>query len=333
MKQVLCSLAVSVGLAVGGSAQAQDGGSQAAAINAVVTIGMIGDVAQNVGGDCVDVTAIMGPGVDPHLYQASARDVRTFRDADVIFYSGYSLEGQLGNVLARFANMKPTVAVSPSSIQPSELITVQDIYGIDPHLWMDASLWAKIAPVIAETLSELRPDCADAIEANTEAYVAQLQALHAWVKDSVQTIPEGQRILVTAHDAFNYYGRAYGIEVAGVQGISTESEAGVADIREMAKIVAERKVPAVFVESTINPRTVQAVIDAARQQDHEVAIGGQLYSDAMGEVGSAGGTYIGMIYENTKNIVTALGGTLPAFPDALKSWAEEWDIAEAMPAR
>lgn len=333
MKQVLRSLAVSVGLAVGAAAQAQDSGNRSAVINAVVTIGMIGDVAQNVGGECVDVTAIMGPGVDPHLYQASARDVQTFQAADVIFYSGYSLEGQLGEVLGRFAKMKPTVAVSPSSIQPSELITVQDIYGIDPHLWMDASLWAKITPVIAETLSELRPDCADAIDANTEAYAAQLQALHAWVKESIQSIPQGQRILVTAHDAFNYYGRSYGIEVAGVQGISTESEAGVADIREMAKIVAERKVPAVFVESTINPRTVQAVIDAARQQGHEVAIGGQLYSDAMGEVGIAGGTYIGMIYENTKNIVTALGGRLSAFPEALKSWAEEWDIAEAIPAR
>jgi manganese/zinc/iron transport system substrate-binding protein len=333
MKRRLISLGVCIPLALGiGSA-----GAQEEPIKAVVTIGMIGDVVRNVGGACVDVTAIMGAGVDPHLYKASARDVQTFQDADVIFYSGYSLEGQLGEVLKRFSETKPTVAVSPSSIEPADLISVQDVYGIDPHLWMDAGLWARIAPTIAATLGELRPDCADEIDARAERYAEQLAALHQWVKESVASIPEEQRVLVTAHDAFGYYGRAYGIEVAGIQGISTEAEASVADIRETAATVAELGVPAVFVESTINPRTIQAVIDAARQRGHEVEIGGQLYSDAMGEAGSVGGTYIGMIYENTKSIVEALGGTLPAFPDALRSWADEWDVAQtqtgAEPAR
>ena len=333
MKHLLYSIAVSAAMAFAGPGMGLAQGDQERPIDAVVTIGMIGDVVGSVGGDCVDVTAIMGPGVDPHLYQASARDVNTFQSAEVIFYSGYSLEGQLGEVLGRFSQMKPTIAVSPSSIDPGQLITVQDVYGIDPHLWMDAGLWANIAPAIGDALAELRPDCAEAINANVEAYSEQLHALHAWVKESVATIPEEQRILVTAHDAFNYYGRAYGIEVAGIQGISTESEAGVADIREMAKVVAEREVPAVFIESTINPRTIQAVIDAAQQQGHEVVIGGELYSDAMGEAGSVGGTYIGMIYENTKSIVTALSGELQPFPDALESWAEEWDIADAAPAQ
>jgi manganese/zinc/iron transport system substrate-binding protein len=333
MKRRLISLGVCIPLALGiGSA-----GAQEEPIKAVVTIGMIGDVVRNVGGACVDVTAIMGAGVDPHLYKASARDVQTFQDADVIFYSGYSLEGQLGEVLKRFSEIKPTVAVSPSSIEPADLISVQDVYGIDPHLWMDAGLWARIAPAIAATLGELRPDCADEIDARAERYAEQLAALDQWVKESVASIPEQQRVLVTAHDAFGYYGRAYGIEVAGIQGISTEAEASVADIRETAATVAELGVPAVFVESTINPRTIQAVIDAARQRGHEVEIGGQLYSDAMGEAGSVGGTYIGMIYENTKSIVEALGGTLPAFPDALRSWADEWDVAQtqtgAEPAR
>jgi manganese/zinc/iron transport system substrate-binding protein len=320
----LISLGACISFALGiGGAGAQEG-----PVKAVVTIGMIGDVVGNVGGPCVDVTAIMGAGVDPHLYKASARDVQTFQDADVIFYSGYSLEGQLGEVLKRFSETKPTVAVSPSSIEPADLITVQDVYGIDPHLWMDAGLWARIAPTIAATLGELRPDCADEIDARAERYAEQLAALDQWVKESVASIPEQQRVLVTAHDAFGYYGRAYGIEVAGIQGISTEAEASVADIREMAATVAELGVPAVFVESTINPRTIQAVIDAARQRGHEVEIGGQLYSDAMGEAGSVGGTYIGMIYENTKSIVEALGGRLPAFPDALRSWADEWDVAQ-----
>lgn len=322
MKRLLTTAAAAGWLAFGYvPAAAQEG-----PLNAVVTIGMIGDVVGNVGGDCVDVVAIMGPGIDPHLYEASAADVRTLQNADVIFYSGYSLEGQLGDVLARFGEQKPTVAVSPSSIDPGQLITVQDIYGIDPHLWMDVSLWSRIAPTIAETVSGLRPDCAETVAANAANYVDQLNALHGWVGDAVATIPEEQRSLVTAHDAFAYYGRAYGIEVTGIQGISTESEASVADIRATAELVAKSRVPAVFVESTINPRTIQAVVDAAREKGNAVEIGGELYSDAMGEAGTAGGTYIGMIFENTVNIVRALGGELPPLPVALSGWAEEWNV-------
>ncbi|KFB09279.1 metal ABC transporter solute-binding protein, Zn/Mn family [Nitratireductor basaltis] len=296
-------------------------------VNVLVTIGMIGDVVENVGGDCVEVTAMMGPGVDPHLYEPSSRDVRSLRSADVIFFSGYSLEGQLGDVLARFGEQKPTIAVAPSSIDTGDLITVQDVYGIDPHLWMDASLWSRIAPTIAGTLADAQPECADDFKTNAQNYVEQLTALHDWVKKAIASIPEGQRSLVTAHDAFAYFGRAYGIEVLGIQGISTESEASVADIRATAKQVAAKGVPAIFVESTINPRTIQSVIDAAREQGHQVEIGGELYSDAMGETGTAGGTYIGMIFENTRNITTALGGQLPEIPDVLSGWAEQWNIA------
>ncbi len=298
-------------------------------VNAVVTIGMIGDVVENVGGECVDVTALMGAGVDPHLFEASAQDVQTMQNAAVIFYSGYSLEGQLGDVLGRFAEVTPTVAVSPASIETGDLITVQDIYGIDPHLWMDASLWAQIALTIADTLAELRPDCAEQMQANAASYTEQLTALHEWVQESIASIPEQQRVLVTAHDAFNYYGRAYGIDVAGIQGISTEAEAGVADIRETVDLVVERQVPALFVESTINPRTIQSVQQAAAEQGQQVEIGGELYSDAMGENGTAGGTYIGMIYENTVNITQALGGSVPPLPEALTGWAEQWDIETA----
>ncbi|MCD7058777.1 metal ABC transporter solute-binding protein, Zn/Mn family [Pelagibacterium xiamenense] len=302
--------------------------AQDAPLNVVSTIGMIADVASNVGGECVDSIALMGPGVDPHLYQATARDVQTFQDAELILYSGYSLEGQLGDVLERFSERTPTVAISPASIPPADLISVEDIYGIDPHLWMDVSLWAKIAPTIAGQIAELRPDCADTVAANTDAYVSQLEALDGWVEESIVSIPEEQRILVTAHDAFNYYGRAYGIEVAGIQGISTESEAGIADIREMAETVSARNVPAVFIESTINPRTIQAVIDAAAEAGHRIEIGGELYSDAMGEAGTAGGTYVGMIYENTLHITEALGGTPAPLPEALAAWAREWGVAE-----
>ncbi|WP_069384193.1 metal ABC transporter solute-binding protein, Zn/Mn family [Halomonas caseinilytica] len=302
---------------------------QSTPLKAVATTGMVGDVVAQVGGECVDVTTLMGPGVDPHLYQASARDVSTFQQAEMIFYSGYSLEGQLGDVLERFSEIKPTVAVAPSSIDTGSLITVQDVYGIDPHLWMDVALWSQIVPTVAESLSEARPDCQSQIHNNASRYTEQLEALHQWVKESIASIPEQQRILVTAHDAFNYFGRAYGIEVAGIQGISTETETGVADIREMAQVVVDRDVPSVFIESTINPRTVQAVIEAAREKGQEVSIGGQLYSDAMGEAGTADGTYIGMLYRNTRHIVEALGGETPVLPEALDAWAAHWDIASS----
>lgn len=297
-----------------------------APLNVVTTIGMIADVAQEVGGECVKVTALMGPGVDPHLYQASAGDVATLRAADQILYSGYTLEGQLGSVLENFAKRTPTLAVAPASIDTTSLITAQGVYGIDPHLWMDVSLWAQTLPTLSDTFSEARPACAATIEANTQRYQAQLQALHGWVIASIATIPEEQRILVTAHDAFNYYGRAYGIDVEGIQGISTETETGIADIRSMTSSVVERQVPAVFIESTINPRTIQAVIDAARQQGHEVAIGGELYSDAMGDDGTLDGTYMGMIYRNTEHIVEALGGSLAPFPSELDGWASKWQL-------
>ncbi|MGR3198883.1 MAG: metal ABC transporter solute-binding protein, Zn/Mn family [Paracoccus sp. (in: a-proteobacteria)] len=309
-----------------GAAQAQD-----RPLDVVATIGMIGDIAAQVGGDCIEVTTIMGPGVDPHLYGASASDVRSFQSADIIFYSGYSLEGQLGEVLAKFAERKPTVALAASSIAESDLIRTDGAYGIDPHLWMDTGLWSRIVPTIAETLSKARSECAEGFGVNAERYVAQLTALDAWVGDAIATIPSGQRTLVTAHDAFAYYGRAYGITVAGIQGISTEAEASVADIRASADLVAAAGVPAIFIESTINPRTIQAVIDAVQQQGHDVRIGGQLYSDAMGADGTPGGTYIGMIHENTRTIVEALGGTPPPLPDALADWAEEWNLSKAAP--
>ncbi len=293
---------------------------------ALATIGMIADVASNVAGTCVTVDQLMGSGVDPHLYRASASDVQAFQNAGAIFYSGYSLEGQLGEVLEKLSENKPTVAVSPAAISPADLITTQDVYGIDPHLWMDVSLWAEIAPVIADTLAEIAPHCAGDLKDRAEAYQTELSALHDWIGDSVSTIPQEQRILVTAHDAFAYYGRAYGIEVAGIQGISTESEAGVADIRDMVDVVVERQVPAVFIESTINPRTVQAVIDAAAADGQDVVIGGELFSDAMGAPDTAAGTYIGMLFENTMTLVQALGGEPAPMPAELQSWAEEWNV-------
>ncbi len=294
---------------------------------AVATIGMLADVAENVAGDCVAVETMMGPGTDPHLYKASAGDVRLLFGADVILYAGNNLEGQLGQVLGKLAERRPTSAVAEAAVPAERLLAFAGAHYPDPHVWMDVSQWALTAPVIAAVLGELAPDCAGAMQARAEAYAAELMALDEWVRASVATIPAEQRILVTAHDAFAYYGRAYGIEVAGIQGISTESEAGIADIRHIVDIVVARRVPAVFIESTINPRTIQAVIDAAAGRGHAVALGPQLYSDAMGETGTAAGTYIGMIHANTHAIVTALGGRPVPLPGELVAWAERWQVA------
>ena len=316
-------LAVAVLAAALGAVRAD---ARAADAMAVATVGMIGDVARNVAGDCVAIETLMGPGVDPHLYQASAGDVRLFQRADAVLYAGYSLEGQLGEVLDRLGESKPAVAVAPASIDPGDLITVQDIYGIDPHLWMDVALWSRIAPTIADTLAEVVPDCAEAMRANAEDYRRQLAALDDWIVASVASIPADQRVLVTAHDAFAYYGRAYGIDVRGIQGISTEAEAGIKDIRDVVDLVVELAVPAVFVETTINPRTIQAVVDAAADRGHEVRVGGELFSDAMGAPGTAEGTYIGMLRANTLRIVTGLGGEPAPWPAELRPWAERFGV-------
>lgn len=295
-------------------------------LNVVATVGMIGDIAQTIGGDCVAVETMMGPGIDPHLYQATARDVQTLNHAELILYSGYSLEGQLGEVFARYGERVPTLAVAEDGIDQADTIAVDGGEAVDPHIWMDVALWARIVPVVAEGIGALAPDCAAAIAANASGYESELAALDEWVTQTIASIPAQQRILVTAHDAFAYYGRAYGIEVAGIQGISTQSEAAIADIRQTANLIVEREVPAIFVESTINPRTIQAVIETARQSGQPVEIGGELYSDAMGDADTADGTYIGMIYSNTKAIAEALGGTPAPLPQPLVNWANQWSI-------
>ena len=324
LKMTVIALAALPGLAVAGLAMP---GLAIAEPKAVATVGMLADVAARVAGDCVAVETMMGPGTDPHLYKASAGDVRLLFSADAILYAGNNLEGQLGEVLGKLAERRPIKAVAEAAVPADRLLAFAGAHYPDPHVWMDVSQWALTAPVIVEVLGGLAPDCAGAMQARATAYAAELAALHEWVRASVATIPEQQRILVTAHDAFAYYGRAYGIDVAGIQGISTESEAGIADIRQTVDMVVARNVPAVFIESTINPRTIQAVINAAEGRGHAVALGPQLYSDAMGEAGTAAGTYIGMIHANTQAIVTALGGTPAALPSELVAWAERWNLA------
>lgn len=292
---------------------------------ALATIGMIGDLAAGVAGECAAVATLMGPGVDPHLYRATPADVRAMDRADLVLYLGLGLEGQLAEVLGRFAARKPVVAVG-EALPQGELAEAHG--GVDPHVWMDPGLWRQTLPALAGALAGLVPDCAGPIAANADRIGAELDALDRWAAASVAALPEPARVLVTAHDAFGYYGRAYGLRLVAIQGLSTESEASVADIAGTARQVSEAGVPAVFVESTINPRTIQAMIAAARDLGHDLAVGGSLYSDAMGAEGTAEGTYIGMIHANTRAIVTALGGTPAPLPAELAGWAAHWGVTE-----
>jgi manganese/zinc/iron transport system substrate-binding protein len=291
------------------------------------TTGMVADTVDAVGGECVEARALMGPGVDPHLYQASASDVRAFQQADLIVYNGFGLEGQLDDVLTRFGERRATLALAEAAAAqgPGGAIDGAGDFATDPHLWMDAALWSQGAAPLGEALAAIAPDCRDAIIARADALEARLQALDRWIEESVASIPAAQRILLTAHDAFRYYGRAYDIEVQGVQGISTSAEASVADIRATTALIAERDIPAIFVETTINPRNIEAVVKAARERSAEVSIGGTLYGDALGEPGTLADSLVGMLMHNTARITGALGGELAPLPPALAGRREALD--------
>lgn len=316
-------VAASAALALSAPVSAQE-----APLNVLATVAMISDVAQNVAGECGTVSTLIGAGVDPHYFSATPADVDKIAASELIFYVDPALEERLANVLGRFRERTPTVALASTTFDTADLLAGEEPGEMDPHLWMDVSRWARIAPVIAEAIAGQRPDCADAMAANVASLSVQMDALHDWVVAAIASIPEGNRMLVTAHDAFEYFSDAYGIEASeAIEGISTASEASIADIREVAEFVLETRVPAVFVESTINPRTINALVAEVQSLGHDVVIGGELYSDAMGDEGTAEGTYIGMIRANTITITEALGGTVPDWPEALDDWAHAWDIS------
>lgn len=297
-------------------------------LRVVATVGMIGDLAAVVAGECAAVTVMMGPGSDPHLYRASAGDVRALRDADLVLYGGLQLEGRLSEVLDAVSGRARAVAVSEGVIADDELIAGDFGKVVDPHVWLDASLWSRVPGFIARELAAstgFDPACSDAAAERAAELEAQLLALHAWAETAFTSVPEQQRVLVTAHDAFKYFGRAYGVEVVGVQGVSTESEAAVADVRRVIDAVVEREVPMLFVESTINPRTIQAVREGVRQRGGaDVAIGPALYADALGAGDTPQGTYIGMFVHDVVEIVAGLGGTPGPLPAAVAAWQERW---------
>lgn len=287
----------------------ETGGSSNGKLNIVTTTGMIADVAKNVGGEHVEVIALMGPGVDPHLYKASEGDVRRLQDANVIFYNGLHLEAQMGEVLEKMNDFGVTTVAVTDTIDRSLLQSPPEFAGnYDPHVWFDVTLWMKAVAQVQETLSETDPAHKSEYEANAAAYLTELEELHQYVLSEAEKIPAEKRIIITAHDAFNYFGRAYGFDVRGLQGISTESQAGTADVQSLANFIVEKQIPAIFVESSVPRRNVEAVQAAVQSQGFDVQIGGSLYSDAMGSAGTPEGTYIGMVKHNIDTIVAALKG-------------------------
>jgi manganese/zinc/iron transport system substrate-binding protein len=287
----------------GGSGEAGAGEGK---VQATTTTTMITDLVRQIGGDRVKVTGLMGPGVDPHLYKASQGDVAALREADVVFYNGLFLEGQMEDILEKTSEQKPAVQVTTDMPEEELLDSPQYEGQFDPHVWFDATLWETTVDPVVEQLSELDSDGASDFEQRGEEYRQQVEELDSFAEEEISSIPEEQRMLVTAHDAFNYFGRRYEMEVRGLQGISTEAEAGSRDVQELADFLAENEIKAIFVESSVPPRTIEAVQDAARDKGWELEIGGELYSDAGGDEGTEAETYVGMFRENVETITEAL---------------------------
>jgi manganese/zinc/iron transport system substrate-binding protein len=280
--------------------------------NAVTTVGMVGDIVQQVAGDKAKVSTLMGAGVDPHLYKPTRNDVASLLDADVVFYSGLMLEGKMSDTFVKVAaSGKPVFAVT-QLIDEKFLLEPPEFAGhFDPHVWMAAPGWMKAVEAVAQSLSKFDPANASLYQENAAKYLAELKKLDGYAHKAIASIPKEQRILITAHDAFNYFGREYDIEVKGIQGISTESEAGLQQINQLVDLIASRKIKAVFVETSVAEKNVRALVEGAAQKGVKVDIGGTLFSDAMGPAGTYEGTYIGMIDHNVTIITRALGGEAP----------------------
>ncbi len=277
----------------------------------VATTGMITDIVEQIAGDHAEVTGLINSGIDPHLYQPTRSDIQSLMNADIVFYNGLHLEGKMTDAFERIAQQTKAFAVT-AQLDRQQLLAPEEYEGnYDPHIWMDPQAWGSAAKVISNALITHDPQNESSYTANLETLQSQIENLDQYALDSIASIPEDQRVLVTAHDAFSYFGNRYGFEVVGIQGISTESEAGVRDIERLVDLLVTRKIGAVFVESTVSQRNIQALIAGAKGRGHDVIIGGELFSDAMGAPGTYEGTYIGMIDHNITIITRALGGQAP----------------------
>lgn len=306
-RRVLLGMAMSLAMPfLGMAAQAE------APLKVVATTGMIADAARQVGGEAVTVQALMGPGVDPHAYRQTRSDIVAMTRADLVLWHGLYLEAQMEEFFHELARKRTVVAVADGL--PKDILRGHDDYEdkFDPHVWMTPELWKLVVVEVQKALTEARPEAAQQFAANAQAHIAELDRLIAYGKTYLSRVPDSKRALVSAHDAFGYFGRDFDFDVLGIQGISTQSEAGLNRIGTLVDLLVDRGITAVFVESSVSDRSIRALIEGAAAQGHEVSIGGELYSDAMGAEGTYEGTYLGMLDHNMTTIAAALGVDVPA---------------------
>lgn len=272
----------------------------------LTTTSILRDTIKNIVKEDVDVVSLMGPGIDPHTYQATLKDIQELKQADIVFYNGVYLEGKITNLLENMTKERKIYAAS-DAIDKNQFI-YGDIFplGVDPHIWFDVKLWKQVVAFISNKLQEAIPDKAAYYQCNTNSYLEELETLDQEITTLIESIPERQRILITAHDAFSYFGRAYHIEVVGLQGISTASECGLNDVQRIVQLIRERGIKAVFFETSVPDKSMRAVLEGAIHYGHKVIIGGSLYSDALGATGTPEGSYCGMMSANVRTIVDAL---------------------------
>ncbi len=275
--------------------------------NVVTTTTLVGDLVKNIGQDHINVKSLMGPGVDPHMYNASAGDVSLMHEADMVIYNGLNLEGKMGEVFENLRNRDKLILAIGNEIDKAELLEWPEYPGnYDPHIWFDVENWKTAALGVTEVLKELDPENSEDFDRNLEAHLAELDELIQYIEDRKEELPEEKRVLVTAHDAFNYFGNAYGFKVKGLQGINTSTEAATSDVRNLANYIVENEIKAIFIESSVPRKSIEALQEAVKAQGFHVEIGGELYSDSTGDVGTPAETYIGTFKENIDTIVDAL---------------------------
>lgn len=322
MKRSMARLAAwALGLVAGvasgtGAACRGDAAAEKDPLSVVTTTGLIGDAARNIGGDRVAVTSLMGEGVDPHLYKASPGDLRLMTRAGLVLYNGLHLEGRMADALEKLGEKKPVEAVA-GNLPKDQLRQPPEFGGnYDPHIWFDVTLWMKVVERTRDVLVEHDAAGREVYAANAARHLAELKTLDSWVREQMGRIPKERRVLVTAHDAFGYFGRAYGVEVMAIQGISTDSEASIKTMNTLVDTLVQRKIPAVFVESSVPRKTIDALVEGCKGRGHPLKVGGELFSDALGKDGTPEGTYIGMVKHNVNTIVHALapseGSAAPA---------------------
>lgn len=267
---------------------------------------MLHDAVVNIVADKMEVQSLMGPGVDPHLYKATQGDLARLNKADLIIYNGLYLEGKMGEILEKLGRRKPVLAAAEKLTKEDLIFTADFGSTNDPHVWFDVSLWMKVVQVISTEIQQLDPSNATFYQQKAQAFLQQLTGLHQEVTNAIAQIPEDQRVLVTAHDAFGYFGRAYQMEVRGLQGLSTATDFGLRDIAEVTDLIIGKNLKAIFVETSVSDKAIKAVLTGCLEKGHEVKIGGYLYSDAMGDFGTIEGTYVGMVRKNVETIVAGL---------------------------